>query len=253
MSAAERPPSGKRCLVLGGSGAIGQSVCDELASAGARVGFTFRNGEKAANAIREKHPSAIARRVDAGNVGDLERALDELSEALGGVDALIHCIGVGTTSGATAARQETMLDVDERAWDQLMSVNLKSAFFACRRVVPHLTRAGGGDLILIGSIDGVKPVPAPVHYGASKGALVGMARTMSKELGPASIRVNVVAPGVLGVGVATTLPSELRAEYLKHCGLKRFGQPAEVARVVSWLALHNTYVTGQTILLDGAL
>src|SRR5205823_1217978 len=122
-----------------------------------------------------------------------------------------------------------------------------------RLLVPHFSRASGGELVLIGSIDGVKPVPAPVHYGASKGALVGMARTMAKELGPASIRVNVVAPGVLGEGISKTLPEDLRSEYLKHCGLKRFGAPSEIARVVAWLVLENTYVTGQTILLDGAL
>jgi NAD(P)-dependent dehydrogenase (short-subunit alcohol dehydrogenase family) len=80
-----------------------------------------------------------------------------------------------------------------------------------------------------------------------------MVKAMAKELGPRNIRVNSVAPGILEDGISRTLPDELRQEYLKHCGLKRTGRLSEVARLVAWLALHNTYVTGQVMLVDGAL
>ena len=107
--------------------------------------------------------------------------------------------------------------------------------------------------MLLGSIDGVKPAPAPVHYAASKAALAGMVKAMAKELGPQGIRVNSVAPGVLEAGLSQALPDDLRREYLKHCGLKRLGRIDEVAALVAWLAIENTFVTGQTMVLDGAL
>jgi NAD(P)-dependent dehydrogenase (short-subunit alcohol dehydrogenase family) len=119
--------------------------------------------------------------------------------------------------------------------------------------VEVLRDAGGGNIVLIGSVDGVKPVPAPVHYAASKGALTGMVAALAKELGEHNIRVNMVAPGILEGGISTVLEDRLMKEYLKHCGLKRLGRPSEVANVVAWLVRHNTYVTGQTVLVDGAL
>src|SRR5207244_3093199 len=100
------------------------------------------------------------------------------------------------------------------------SVNVKGTFFACRQVARHMRRLRRGNLVLLGSIDGVKPVPAPVHYSASKGALVAMTHAMAKELGPDGICVNLVAPGILEAGLSRTLPPQLREDYIKHCGLR---------------------------------
>ena len=91
-----------------------------------------------------------------------------------------------------------MDDVDERAWDAMIDVNAKSAFFAVRRLARLMRGNGGGNIVLLGSIDGVKPAPSPVHYAASKAAVSGMVKAMAKELGPYNIRVNTIAPGVLG-------------------------------------------------------
>jgi 3-oxoacyl-[acyl-carrier protein] reductase len=107
--------------------------------------------------------------------------------------------------------------------------------------------------VLVGSVDAIKPVPAPVHYVASKAAVHGMALSMAKELGPDGVKVNVVAPGVLEAGLSRHLPAQLREEYVKHCSLKRPGRLSEAASVIVWLCLQNTYVTAQKLLLDGAL
>jgi len=146
-----------------------------------------------------------------------------------------------------------MEDVLEEGWDAMLSVNTKASFFAVRRLAALMRGRGAVNVVLLGSIDGVKPAPAPVHYAASKAALAGMIKAMAKELGPHGIRVNSVAPGVLENGLSHTLPEELRREYLKHCGLKRLGRIEEVANLVAWLATENTFVTGQTMILDGAL
>jgi 3-oxoacyl-[acyl-carrier protein] reductase len=235
------------CVVFGGSGAVGREVCKALLARGARVGFTFFNHET--NGI-----DAIGKRLDVTDVGAIARTLDDFHRDLGRIDAFVNCAAVGTTvphEGATV--HHLMTDVDERAWDAMIGVNAKSSFFAVRHVATLMRHPPGGNIVLLGSIDGVKPAPSPVHYAASKAALSGMAKAMAKELGPHNIRVNTVAPGVLDGGLSRVLPDDLRREYLKHCGLKRLGRIAEVASLVAWLATDNTLVTGQTIVVDGAL
>jgi NAD(P)-dependent dehydrogenase (short-subunit alcohol dehydrogenase family) len=105
----------------------------------------------------------------------------------------------------------------------------------------------------MGSIDGLRSVPAPVHYGSSKGALRSMVLALSKELGPSGIKVNMIAPGVLEGGLSRTMPDDLRAEFFKHCGLRRMGRMTEIAELIKHLALENTYMTGQALMVDGAL
>jgi NAD(P)-dependent dehydrogenase (short-subunit alcohol dehydrogenase family) len=235
------------CVVFGGSGAVGREVCKTLVASGARVGFTFFNHP--ANGIE-----AIGRKLDVTDVGAIDRTLHEFRRELGRIDAFVNCAAVGiTVPHESATVHHEMRDVDEQAWDAMMNVNAKSAFFAVRRVSAMMREGAGGNIVLLGSIDGVKPAPSPVHYAASKAAVSGMVKAMAKELGPHNIRVNTVAPGVLEAGLSRALPDELRREYLKHCGLKRLGRVEEVASLVAWLATKNTLVTGQTIVVDGAL
>jgi 3-oxoacyl-[acyl-carrier protein] reductase len=243
-----------RCVVLGGSGALGRVVCRSLAAQGERVGFTYWRGEDAARELCTEIPEAISRRVDLSSRDAVEESDGELAEGMGGIDAFVQCAGVAVTVESDDPKAHQRIeDVDERGWDLMLDVNVKSTFFAIRRLAPIMSAGGGGNIVLVGSIDGVKPVPSPVHYAASKGALVGMTSALSKELGPGGIRVNTVAPGIMDGGVSRAIPDDLRAEYLKHCGLKRVGRLSEIAAVVAWMATRNTYVTGQTILVDGAL
>jgi 3-oxoacyl-[acyl-carrier protein] reductase len=224
-------------------------VCQQLISRGARVGFTFFTNDT--NGI-----AASGRQLDVSDVAAIERTIDAFHDEFGRIDAFIHCAAVGTTVPHDSATvHHVMEDVDERAWDAMIDVNAKSAFFAVRRVsaIMRAENEAGGNIVLLGSIDGVKPAPSPVHYAASKAAVSGMVKAMAKELGPYNIRVNTVAPGVLDGGLSRVLPDDLRREYLKHCGLKRLGRLGEVASLVAWLASENTLVTGQTIVVDGAL
>jgi len=246
--------SAPRCLVLGGSGALGRAVCGALAAEGARVAFTYHEGEAGARALAEAVPDAVALRADLRSVAAVEDTVDRAAGALGGIDGFVQCAGLGLTTASADARTHVQMPaVDEQAWDRMMDVNAKSTFFAVRRIAGVMAKGGGGNVVLVGSVDGVKPVPSPVHYAASKGALAGMTGAMAKELGESGIRVNMVAPGILEGGMSRALPEPLLQDYLKHCGLRRVGRLAEVAGLVGWLTLHNTYVTGQVMLVDGAL
>lgn len=242
-----------RCLVFGGSGAVGQAVCRALGALGARVALTYHRREDTARALAKSLPDAIALPLRLASVPAVEAAIDEAAAALGGLDGFVQCAGVAvTTKRGPEPRHTRMSEVDEAGWDAMVNVNARSTFFAVRRLA-DVMRGSGGNVVLLGSVDGVKPVPAPVHYAASKGALGSMVSAMAKELGELNIRVNMVAPGILEDGISRDLEDRLRTEYLKHCGMRRLGRVDEIASVVAWLVCHNTYVTGQTILVDGAL
>ncbi len=240
-----------RCIVLGGSGALGRVVCAALAARGARVGLTYFTGEAVATDLTSRLEGAVARRLDLTRGEDLGPCLDEIAAALGGVDALVHCASLRSVISPDSF--DTLADITEPGLDRLLAVNLKSAILACRHVVPMIAAQGGGNIVLLGSIDGFKTLPSPIPYAVSKAALVGLAQALAKETGKLGIRVNVVAPGVLDGGSSLALPDDLRREYLKHCALKRVGRLDEAAAMVAYMALENTYVTAQTIAVDGGL
>jgi NAD(P)-dependent dehydrogenase (short-subunit alcohol dehydrogenase family) len=246
----------KRVLVIGGSGALGGAVTANLVARGARVALTYHGNEAAARDLSAAHGEAVAAvlPLDLASVASVEACCERAASALDGIDALVFAAAVGVTiECAGPVSHHRIAHFDEAAWDRMIDVNLKGAFFAVRALAGPLAAAGGGDVVLVSSVDGVKPVPSPVPYAASKAALGGMARALSKELGERSIRLNVVAPGVMDGGLSRDLPANLRDEYVKHCGLRRIGKMTEVAATVAWLALDNTYVTGQTLVVDGAL
>jgi len=237
----------RNVIVFGGSGSVGRAVCRALAADGARVGFTYHRNRGVAEQLLKDLPGSTARAVDLASTEDTLRAFRELRAELGELHAFVHAATL--TSAAHPPQFERLGDADEAAFDRLLAVNVKSAYFVCR----ELARDFSGNIVLFGSIDGAKSVPAPAAYAASKGALSALARALSKELGPNGVKLNVIAPGVLEAGSSKTLPADLRAEYLKHCGLRRYGHLDEVAGLASWLALFNTYITGQTLVVDGAL
>ena len=246
----------RRVLVLGGSGQLGRVVCAGLVASDATVALTYCGGRAVVDGLKATHPELVAIRVDLSGVDGIGAAVDEAAEALGGLDTLVHCAAIGIRPGLTpqADRHQTMAEIPAQDWDLIMNVNVRSAFLAGRRAAEIMQAQGqGGDIVLVSSIDGVKPVPSPVHYAASKAALTGMARAMAKELGADDIRVNAVAPGMMDRGLSEIAPEHLVQEYVKHSGLKRRCSPDEVASVVCWLALRNSYITGETIAVDGGL
>ncbi|WP_437683385.1 SDR family NAD(P)-dependent oxidoreductase [Sorangium sp. So ce131] len=245
-AAAERP---RRCVVFGGSGTVGRALVAELARAGARVAFTYRQGREIAEELTRTHPGVTAVEVDLADPRAAAEAADGLARRLGGVDAFVHC--AVRSSSLEPPAFEALEGVSLDGFAGVLAVNVTSAFAAARSLLPHFDR--GGNVVLFGSVDGIKPVRSPVPYAVSKAALSGLALSLAKPLGERGVRVNLVAPGVLEAGASRTLPDDLRREYLKHCGLRRLGKVDEVAALAAWLALENTYVTGQTLVVDGGL
>lgn len=246
----ERRPS---CLVFGGTGALGRAVCRALHEASAQLAFTYHESRQVADELCGQLTGTHALSCDLRDVATIADVVEQAVEALDGLDAVVQCAALGhTRASSEPGPTESMLEIDEQKYERLMDLNVKSNFFV-GRASARAMRQTGGNLVLIGSIDGIKPMPGPVHYATSKAALQGMTRSMAKEVGRFGIRVNLIAPGVLKTGLTRALPPALVADYLAHCGLGRLGRPDEIANLVRWLALENTCVTGQTIIVDGAL
>ncbi len=247
--------SAPRCLVLGGSGYVGEAVCRMLARRGAKVAFTYLTREEKARALESSLPGSKALRADMRDGASIAEMVQAVSREFGGLEALIQC--AGTAGDPALYRSEGMSPprkfqaIKEPGWDEMMDVTVKGSYLAIEAALPLLK--AGGQIVIVGAMDGVKMVASPVHYAAAKGALKGMVQALAKELGDIGMCVNMVAPGILQGGMGKLLGPELLAEYLKHCSLKRLGTADEVAEWATWLALDNTYVNGQAVLLDGGL
>jgi 3-oxoacyl-[acyl-carrier protein] reductase len=245
------------CLLIGGSGYIGSKICRQLNSNGIKVVFSFLNNETKAKTLESELSGVEAVQTDLTDSEAIKSLVHYTAEKLNGIDILIQC---GGTAGdpelyKTSSRpdHDKFLDIDENEFDNMMNVTVKSTFFACQEVSKIMRNQGGGNMIIVGSMDGLKSVPAPVHYAAAKGALVAMVKALAKDLGKYQICVNLIAPGILEGGLGKYLTDELKEEYVRHCSLNRLGKASEISSILNWLALHNTYVTGQSILVDGAL
>jgi 3-oxoacyl-[acyl-carrier protein] reductase len=239
----------RRCFVLGGSGHVGQAVVQRLTAAGAQVAFTFdRHADRAreiaaTTGAHTLHFNAADREPDFGALWPGEP-----------IDAVVQCIGTAGDPELYRLHEQgydKFLATSLDEWQSMHDITATSTFTALKALAPRLAR--GGNVLVVGSIDGVKIVPAPVHYAAAKSAASGMVRALAKALGPRGVCVNMVALGILDGGVGSLLSEALRAQYLKHCSLARLGKADEVAQLVSWMALHNSYVSGQAITLDGGL
>jgi NAD(P)-dependent dehydrogenase (short-subunit alcohol dehydrogenase family) len=242
-----------RCLLLGGTGAVGQAVCRRLAAEGAAVAFTYHRSSALAEALAAETKSR-ALPLDLRDAAAVDAAVDAAAASLSGLDALVVCSGVAAPmEPAGPGSKHTMALAGAEEIDAVFAVNVRGPYLACRRAAPHLAAAGGGGIVFMASIDAAKPMPSPVHFAASQAALRGLAQALAKELGPQKIRVNTVAAGLLDAGIARHVGKDARADYERHAGLRRLGRPSEIAAAVVHLALHDTYVTGQTVLVDGSI
>jgi NAD(P)-dependent dehydrogenase (short-subunit alcohol dehydrogenase family) len=246
-----------KALVIGGCGGLGAEVCRTLGRKGFDIAFTYHTSHKKADNLasdlNDQNFTAAAFHMDLADLDQVKQTIRLARRTLGTLDALV--ISSGLATGRNAAEQiPEYLTITVRDFDHLMNINVRGVFFAIQEAARIMAGAGAGRIVIVGSIDGVKPVPAPVDYACSKGALWGMTQALSKELGDSNILVNMVAPGILEGGVATLLSEDLMEEYLKHSSLRRTGKFSEVAHVIAFLAGPlNTYVTGQAVVLDGGL
>ena len=230
---------GRIAAVTGGGRGLGRALVRGLAAEGADVAFSYRqsrgSAEEEAELLRAQGRRTFIAHADARVHGDVARFVDAAAAALGGLDLLVNNVGV--------FRRVTLEALADSDLDEAFDVNVKAAVMASRAAAPHLRLRGGGAIVNVASLGGLRPWKAYLPYCASKAALIMATRVLALALAP-DIRVNAVAPGVLdppGAGEA------LR----EKVPLKRFGTPGEVVETVLFLAAGSGYTTGQVIRVDG--
>lgn len=225
-------------LITGGNRGIGFSIAEEFVAAGHRVAVTARNGAGPAGSL-----TVIA---DVTDGKSLDRAFAEVEEKLGPIEVLVANAGI--------TRDTLVMRMSDDDFDDVVNTNLGGSFRVVKRATKGMLKAKFGRIILISSVVGLYGSAGQVNYAASKSALVGMARSLTRELGSRGITANVVAPGFIETDMTAALPEDQQLEYKRNIPAGRFAQPAEVAKVVAWLAGDDAgYISGAVIPVDGGL
>ncbi len=238
--------AGKRVLVTGGSRGIGRAVALAMAENGAAVVACHqRDSEQATELARElKAHGGEVIRTDITSETEVTQLIDHCRESLGGLDVIVN--NAGTMSHTPYAD----LTLDE--WRRMIDTNLTGTYLICRAALPALSH--GASIVNIGSGLATVGMPARAHYTASKAGIIGLTRSLCKELGPKGIRVNMISPGIVETDLVARLTPEQRAQYAKLSSLGRLGQPGDVADVVLFLASdHARFVNGVNIAVDGGI
>lgn len=225
-------------LVTGGNRGIGRAIAAEFVAQGHRVAVTARSGEGPAGAL-----TVIADVTDAASV---DAAFTEVEAALGPVEVLIANAGI--------TRDTLLLRMSEEDFTDVINTNLSGAFRVVKRASKGMLKARFGRVTLVSSVVGLLGSAGQINYAASKSGLIGIARSLTRELGSRGITANVVAPGFIETDMTAELPPEQREAYLKQIPAGRFASPEEVAKVIAWLAGDDAgYISGAVIPVDGGL
>ena len=242
--------SGKAALVTGGTRGIGRAIVQALAAAGADVAFTYRSSTAAADALVAELEGmgrrAVAFQGDAADGDHAQEAVTGTLDQLGSLDVLVNNAGI--------TRDTLLIRMKDEDWDAVIDTNLKGAFHFCRAAYRPMMKQRAGAVINIASIVGVTGNPGQVNYAASKAGLIGLTKSLARELGGRGVTANVVAPGYVATDMTAELTDDQRAAMADQIPLGRVAEPDDVAGAVLYLASPLAkYVTGQVLCVDGGL
>ncbi|MBR5141135.1 MAG: 3-oxoacyl-[Bacteroidales bacterium] len=242
--------TGKTALVTGATRGIGRAIALKFAEEGANVAFTYRSQHEAAQTLVAEIESfgvqAKAYASDAASFEDAHNVVEDVKAVFGRIDILVNNAGI--------TKDGLMMRMDEAQWDAVIDTNLKSAFNFIHACTPIMARQRCGSIINMSSVVGISGNAGQCNYSASKAGLIGLAKSIAKEMGPRGIRANCIAPGFIATDMTEAIPENVRQEWEKQIPLRRGGTPEDVANVALFLASDMAeYVTGQVINCCGGM
>lgn len=242
--------SGKTALITGATRGIGRAIALKFASEGADVAFVYRSEAAAAESLTAEIEvmgvRAKAYQSDVADYAGVHYIVDDVKAVFGHIDILVNNAGI--------TRDGLMMRMDEQQWDEVIGTNLKSAYNFIHACTPIMARQRSGSIICMTSVVGLNGNAGQCNYAASKAGLVGLTKSIAKEMGPRGIRANCIAPGLIDTDMTSALPEELRKEWEKQIPLRRSGTPEDVAGVALFLASDmSSYVTGQVLNCCGGM
>lgn len=241
---------GKKVIVTGGTAGIGKAIALKFAEQGADVaifGTNLERGQKVASEIQDQTgQKAVFIAVDVSNTVKVQEAVDQVLESMGAIDILVNNAGI--------VRDGLLLRMSESDWDRVIEVNLKSVYNLSKAVLRPMMKAKKGKIINISSVIGLTGNAGQVNYAASKSGIIGVTKSLAKELASRNIFVNCIAPGFIETGMTGSLGDSLKEEILKGIPMKRIGKPEEIADTALFLASDGAnYITGQVLPVDGGM
>ncbi len=238
--------SEKLALVTGGSRGIGKACALELAKAGYDVVINYAGNVEAANRTVEEIKAlgvdSAAYRFDVSNQEEVEASVAQIVEKYGRIDVLVNNAGI--------TRDGLFMRMSAENWNAVINTNLSSAFYVSQPVVKVMMKQRSGAIVNMASVVGVSGNAGQANYSAAKAGLIGLTKTLAKELGSRGIRVNAIAPGFINTDMTKDLDTSKFTDFIP---LKRLGEPEDIAKAVKFLAADATYVTGQVLEVDGGL
>jgi 3-oxoacyl-[acyl-carrier protein] reductase len=245
-----RPLAGQVALVTGAGRGIGAAAASALAAAGAAVAINYQTSREAAESLaaelRDSGASAVGIAGDVTDSAQAEEIVAAAEAGLGPVSILVNNAGI--TRDALLAR------MSEEDFDAVISTSLRGSFLMSRAVARKMMKARAGNIINISSVIGRRGNPGQVNYSAAKAGLIGLTKSLARELGPRGVRVNAVAPGYVVTEMTAGLPDNLKEKILQNTPLGRLATPQEIASVIVFLASPAAgYITGAVIPVDGGL
>jgi len=244
---------GKTALITGGTSGLGRQIAIAYAQQGAHVaifGTNLQRAKSVAEELQKERASSDQKvwfeTVDVSQKGQVDEAVERLLKAWGSMDILVNCAGV--------TRDKLFMRMSEEDWDHVMNTNLKSVYNTCHAFVKPMMKARSGKIINVSSVIGLMGNPGQVNYAASKLGMVGMTRSLARELAPRNVCVNCIAPGFFNTPMTDKLTDEQKEGILSRVPMGRLGDPKEVADVAVFLASEmSSYITGQVLPVDGGM
>ena len=239
----------KTALVTGGSRGIGRAIALELGkSCYVAVGYTSSkdSAEEVVGEIVKSSGEATAIQIDVTSSESIENAFTTIEKELNGVDILVNNAGI--------TKDNILPRIKEDDWNDVINTNLTGSFKTSQRAIKHMMKNKWGRIVFISSIVGIVGNQGQANYAASKAGLIGLSKSIAKEMGSRSITSNVVAPGYIDTDMTSFLTDEQKDNILDKLSIKRIGKPEDIANIVSFLASEESeYITGQVISVDGGI
>ncbi|UNK50407.1 3-oxoacyl-ACP reductase FabG [Lysobacter sp. S4-A87] len=243
----EKLLSGEVALVTGASRGIGAAIADELAAQGATVIGTATS-ESGAKAIGDRLAASggHGRVLDVSDAASIDTLIDGIAKEFGAISILVNNAGI--------TRDNLLMRMKDEDWQAILDTNLTSVFRTSKAVMRAMMKARKGRIINIASVIGVTGNAGQANYAAAKAGIIAFSKSMAREIGSRGITVNVVAPGFIDTDMTKALPEDAKSAMLGQIALGRFGEPADIARAVAFLAGPSAaYITGETLHVNGGM
>lgn len=240
----------KVAIVTGGTRGIGRAIALKLADHGANIVINYRNSDKEAEELKaileEKGVKVLTVKCDISNFQDSKNLMDKCKEVFGKIDILVNNAGI--------TKDTLIMRMKEEDFDSVIDVNLKGTFNCAKHASAIMLKQRFGKILNMTSVVGIAGNAGQVNYAASKAGVIGLTKSLAKELGSRGITVNAVAPGFINTDMTASLSEKVKEEASKNIPLKRLGDPEDVANLVGFLASDAAnYITGQVINVDGGM